>query len=113
MKWLLGIFLGLVSLSCLGLDLEEQNRYGLTKPTHLEVVDHYSFSAIDLNDISSRRSRTASSFQIRNKADRTSERITLSNSLFFSCRIWQSYIPVVNDQSLRLLIGKSIQVNAP
>ena len=113
MKWLLGIFLGLVSLSCLGLDLQIQNRYGVIVPTHLEVVDEHSTSLSDLNDIGSRRTRTVSSFQIRNKADRTSDRITLPNSLFFSCRIWQSYSPVVGDQSLRLLIGKSIQVNAP
>lgn len=112
MKWLLGIFFGLVSFSTLGLE-GTYALHGEIPTSHSVVWDEASSSLADLNETGSRRSRSVTSPQVRQKAGRSSDRIEVPGSLFFFCRISKSYIPVDRAKALRLLFGHTIQVNAP
>ena len=113
MKWFLGIFFGLISLGILGLDVDSTRHTGLVSAGHAVVWHESETSLTDINETGSRRPRSVTSLQLRQKSGRISDRIEMPGSLFFSCRIWQSYIPVDREKVLRLLFGYTIQVNAP
>lgn len=113
MKWLLGIFLVAVSIGSLGLEFDPQDHHRLAFSGHPIILDELIPSVLDSEEANSRRTRSQTSHQIRLKSDRISDKVELPGSLFFCCRIWQSYIPVDADKSLKALIGHTIQVNAP
>lgn len=113
MKWFLGIFFGLISLGILGLNVGSTLHPGLFSAGHAVVWDESETSLTEANEAGSRRPRSVTSLQLRQKSGRISDRIEMPGSLFFSCRISQSYIPVDRGKVLRMLFGHAIQVNAP